>query len=244
VPEEDHANFHRWAVELISVGIDHDRGMAASAKLRDLFAHVLEARRRDPREDLLSLLGQAELDGARLSDDAIFALLRLLAPAGAETTYRSSSNLLFGLLSNPEQLAALDADRSLMMAAIDEGLRWEPPLTGIQRTCTEDTEVCGVAIPKGAMIHVNMGAANRDETRWENPDAFDIFRPSQQHMAFAFGPHRCLGIHLATMETRVVVEALLDRLPNLRLDPQAENVHITGMAFRSPLELPVVFDPH
>ena len=92
------------------------------------------------------------------------------------------------------------------------------------------------------MLHVNLGAANHDETRWNDPEAFDIFRPLKAHIAFAFGPHRCLGIHLANMETRVVLETLFDRLPNLRLDPDAEDVHITGMAFRSPLELPVLFD--
>jgi cytochrome P450 len=240
--EADHRDFHRWAIELISVGLDPETGMAASQKLSGLFARVLAERRKEPREDLMSVLAHAELDGTRLDDDAIFAFMKLLAPAGAETTYRSSSNLMFGLLSHPEQLEALRRDRSLMDAAIEEGVRWECPLTGILRTATEATEVCGVALPAGAMILVNLGAANRDETRYENPDEFDIFRKARQHMAFAFGPHRCLGMHLARMETRVVVEALLDRLPGLRLDPQAEDVHITGMMFRAPLELPVVFD--
>jgi cytochrome P450 len=86
-----------------------------------------------------------------------------------------------------------------------------------------------------------MGAANRDETRYERPDEFDIFRPVRTHMAFAFGPHRCLGMHLARMETRVVLEAVLDRLPNVRLDPEAKDPHITGEMFRSPLALPVVY---
>lgn len=243
LPEEDHRDFHRWAVELISVGIDMQAGMAASQKLKNLFARVLAERRTEPQDDLMSVLAHAELDGTRLDDEAIFAFLRLLAPAGAETTYRSSSNLMYGLLSHPDQLEALRSDRSLMDAAIEEGLRWECPLTGILRTCTEETEVAGVALPAGAMIFVNLAAANRDETRYENPDSFDLFRKGRQHMAFAFGPHRCLGMHLARMETRIVVDALLDRLPGLRLDPAADDVHITGMVFRSPLELPVVFDP-
>ncbi len=242
LPDEDWPRFHRWAVELISVGFNPERGLEASQKLRRLFASVLAERRTTPRDDLVTCLAEAELDGDRLSDEMIYSFLRLLAPAGAETTYRSSSNLLFGLLSQPEQLQALRADRSLMDAAIDEGVRWECPLTGIIRTATCDTTVCGVALPEGAFIHVNLGAANHDDTRWDDADVFDIHRPHRQNTAFASGPHTCLGMHLAKMETRVFLDALLDRLPNLRLDPDAKDVHITGYMFRAPRELPVVFD--
>jgi cytochrome P450 len=243
LPEEQHEDFHRLAVELISVSIDPEVGLRASAGLKEMFRTAIALRRRKPGDDLISVLAGARRDdGTQLDDDAIVAFLRLLAPAGAETTYRSSSNLLFGLLSHPDQLEALRADPSLIPQAIDEGLRWECPLTGIMRVCTEETEVAGVRIPENQMIHVNLGSANHDETRWDDPERFDIFRPLKAHIAFAFGPHRCLGIHLATMETRVVLETLLERLPKLRLDPDAEDVHITGMAFRSPLALPVRFD--
>jgi cytochrome P450 len=241
--EADHRDFHRLAVELISIAIDPMRGMRASQALREMFARVLAERRRAPREDLISVLAQAELDGTRLDDEAIYAFLRLLAPAGAETTYRSSSNLLFGLLTHRDQLDALRADRGLMSQAIEEGLRWECPLMSIMRTATRDVEVDGTLIPAGSVLNVNLGAANRDETRYENPDAFDIRRPQKTHMAFAFGAHRCLGMHLARMETSVVLNAIFDRLPGLRLDPAAEDVHITGLTFRSPLELPVLFEP-
>lgn len=242
LPEETHATFHRLALELISISFDPALGMAASAGLRELFAEVLALRRADPCEDLMSVLATAELDGTRLDDEQIYAFLRLLAPAGAETTYRSSSNLLFGLLSDPDQWEALKRDRSLIPAAIEEGLRWECPLTGIQRTAVRDVDVCGVKIPKGMPIHVCLGAANRDETRWEDPDRFDIHREHLHHASFAFGPHTCMGMHLARMETRILLETLFDRLPGLRLDPDAEDVHISGRMFRSPLELPVVFD--
>jgi cytochrome P450 len=243
LPAADRANFHRWAIELISVSFDEQRGLAGSKKLRDLFARVLEERRSTPQEDLITHLALAELDGERLSDELIYSFLRLLAPAGAETTYRSSSNLLVGLLSNPDQLDALRRDRSLLDAAIDEGVRWECPLTGIIRTATRDTEVCGVPIPAGAFIHVNIGSANHDEARWENAEAFDIHRSHRQNAAFASGAHTCLGMHLAKMETRVLLNRLFDRLPTLRLDPQAHDVHVTGFMFRSPAQLPVVFDP-
>jgi len=242
LPAADLPRFHRWAVELISIMVDIGRGFEASQKLREYFAGILTERRAAPRDDLISVLAQAELDGQRLTDEEIFAFLRLLLPAGAETTYRSSSTLLFGLLTRPEQLAALRADRTLMKRAIEEGLRWEPPLTGIARLAMRDCEVAGVQIPAGAVVSVCLGSANHDETRWERPDEFDMFRESKPHLAFAYGAHTCLGMHLARMETRVMMNALLDRLPNLRLDPSAEDVHITGLGFRAPRALPVVFD--
>src|SRR5207244_8460066 len=132
-----------------------ERGMAASQSLRDYFAGILEERRREPAGDVISVLGEAELEGERLTDEEIFAFLRLLLPAGAETTYRSSSNLLFGLLTHPDQLDALRADRSLLPQAIEEGLRWEPPLTGIARTTSRQVELGGVTIPAGALVDVN-----------------------------------------------------------------------------------------
>jgi cytochrome P450 len=241
LPRADLPQFHRLAIELISVSFDWDRGMRASGQLRDYFAGVLAARRAEPAVDLMSILAAAELDGKQLTDEEIFAFLRLLLPAGAETTYRSSSNLLFGLLTNPEQLDALRADRALMPQAIEEGLRWEPPLTTIVRTATRDTVVDGVDVPAGAVVITNMGSANHDEKYWERSEEFDIHREQRQHLAFAFGPHMCLGMHLARMETRVVLERVFDRLPNLRLDPAADAPHITGMTFRAPPALPVLF---
>jgi cytochrome P450 len=242
LPDADLTRFHRWAVELISVGFDWDRGMAASIALGEYFGAVLAERRLEPRHDVISDLAGAELDDQRLTDDEIFAFLRLLLPAGAETTYRSSSNLLYGLLRDPEQLEAVRADRSLLPQAIEEGIRWEPPLTGIMRTAVVDTTVCGVAIPAGSVVSVNMGAANRDPTRWERPDEFDIHRAAKPHAAFASGVHMCLGMHLARMETTVMINAVLDRLRGLRLDAEATDVHITGSTFRAPRSLPVVFD--
>jgi cytochrome P450 len=241
LPDDDLPVFHRKGVELITIMADIERGYQASLWLYDYFQKIITERRADPRNDLISVLAQAELEGQQLTDDEIIAFLRLLLPAGAETTYRSSSNLMYGLLSNPDQLEALRKDRSLMPQAIEEGVRWEPPLTSIGRTAARDVEIEGVLIPKGSPVSVCMASANRDESRWENPDAFDIFRDQKQHMSFAFGPHMCLGMHLARMETSVAINAILD-LPNLRLDPAAEDVHISGLAFRAPAGLPVLFD--
>ena len=129
-----------------------------------------------------------------------------------------------------------------MPQAIEEGLRWEPPLLGIMRAPTIDVEIRGVAIPAGTALGVNIGSANRDETRYERPDVFDIRRDPKQHIAFGFGPHMCLGMHLARMETRVAVSAVLDRLPDVRLDPaDTSDAHIHGDIFRSPTTLPVLF---
>jgi cytochrome P450 len=243
IPDADLASFHRGAIELISVAFDMPRARRASERLGALFQRLIDERRTAPREDLVSVLVEAEVDGERLSDDLIIAFLRLLAPAGAETTYRSSSNLLLGLLTHTDQLEAVRRDRALVPQAIEEGLRWEAPLPGIMRRATADTELAGVPIPAGATIGVHLGAANRDDARYADPGAFDIFRPAKQHMAFAFGPHRCLGMHLARSETQVALEQVLDRLPNLRLDPDAGEVFISGLTFRSPMALPVVFDP-
>ena len=241
LPDDDVDTFHGRAVAM-SNAIDWDHAVEASQWLHDYFATILEERRRVPGDDIISALAAAELDGQRLGDEDIFAFLRLLLPAGAETTYRSSSNLFFALLSKPNMLEAVRADRSLIAQAIEEGIRWEPPLTGIARLCMREAEVCSVRIPAGAVIHVNLGSANHDEARWDNGDEYDLWRQPGQHMAFAFGPHMCLGMHLARMETAVALNALLDRLPNLRLDPEADDVHITGLMFRAPRSLPVVFD--
>ncbi|HEY3723692.1 MAG TPA: cytochrome P450 [Acidimicrobiia bacterium] len=241
LPNSEMEHFHRLAVELISVGFDMDRGLAASQALGDYLGAILADRRESPADDLMSTLAQAELDGQHLTDDEIFAFLRLLLPAGAETTYRSSGNLLFGLLNDPAQLDAVRHDRSLIPQAIEEGLRWEPPLLTIIRTATRDTEVEGMPIPAGSMVVINMGSANHDEKYWTDPERFDIFRTQRQHLAFAFGPHMCLGMHLARMETRIVLDRLLDRLPDLRLDPSEPAPFITGMTFRNPDRLPVVW---
>jgi cytochrome P450 len=130
----------------------------------------------------------------------------------------------------------------LLPQAIEEALRFEPPLLQINRTATREVEIAGVIMPEGASVSTCLGSANHDETRWENPEKFDIFRPPIPHLAFAHGPHMCLGMHLARLETRALINKVLDRLPNLALDPGDTDPHIRGMIFRSPTSLPVRFD--
>jgi cytochrome P450 len=241
LPEEDFAQFQRWSVELISLVGDIDRGLAASEALRNYFADFVALRRSDPKEDVISDLVMAEVDGERLTDEAIYSFLRLLLPAGAETTYRSSGNLLYLLLTHTDQLEAVRSDRSLLPQAIEEALRFEPPLLSINRTTTCEVEIGGVTLAAGESISPSIGSANHDETRWENPEVFDIFRTPIPHIAFAHGPHMCLGMHLARLETRALVNRVLDRLPGLALNPGDTDPHIRGQVFRSPTALPVTF---
>jgi cytochrome P450 len=242
---EDHEYFHPRALAVINVAARPDEGIAASAELREYFATVVEARRTKPGNDLISELVQAELDGEQLGDEEIYSFLRLLLPAGAETTYRATGSFLYGLMTHPDQFEALKADRSLMPQAIEESIRWESPLLITSREVSRDTELAGVEIPKGAGVVTNVGSANHDPTRWPDGDEFDIFREPQPHIAFGVGVHMCLGMHLARMEMASAVNRLLDRCPNLRPDPdrwEADDVHIHGERFRSPTTLPVVFD--
>jgi cytochrome P450 len=242
LPRKDYPQFQRWSVALLSILFNRERGLAASEALREYFIPILAARRQEPRDDLISGLAQAEIEGEKLSDEEIFSFLRLLLPAGVETTYRSLGNLVFALLSNPAQLDAVRSDRSLIPQAIEEAVRWEPPLLTITRVATRDTELGGVSIPAGSAVMPVLGAANRQEDRYPEPDCFDIFRSARAHIGFGHGVHVCLGMHLARLEMRVALNLLFDRLPNLRLDPEGDDPHIRGQVFRSPTSLPVLFD--
>jgi cytochrome P450 len=246
LPEEDLPWFRKRAVELISYNVKYKRAFEASAALKDYFSEQIDKRRSKPTEDIIGDLVSAEidgekLDGEKLDDEAIYSFLRLLLPAGLETTYRSSGNLLYLLLTHPDQFLAVQDDRELIAPAIEEGLRFETPLTTVQRYAAEETELEGVTLPQGAVIDVCIGSANRDEHRWERSEEFDIFRKRVPHISFAAGEHTCLGLHLARMETRVALECLLDRLTDITLLTE-DNPHIYGQPFRSPTALPVTFD--
>lgn len=246
LPEEDYEQFQRWAVGIINVSRDWERGVRCAGELRDYLARIVEERREDPHDDLVTDLVTAELDGEKLDDEEIFSFLRMLLPAGIETTYRSSGNLLYLLLTHPEQLDAVRADRSLIPQAIEEALRYESPVGLTLRVTTRATSISGVPIPEGTVVASMLFSANRDPDAYDNPESFDILREPTQHMSFGTGPHLCLGMHLARMETRVAMNALFDRLPHLRLDQDEArriDAHIHGdMLFRSPTALPVVWD--
>jgi cytochrome P450 len=128
-----------------------------------------------------------------------------------------------------------------MQHAVEEAIRWETPLLITNRRVLADTEVGGVEIPAGADCITHLGSANHDESHWDNPDAFDITREPKPQIAFGVGPHMCIGMHLARLELKVATNRILDRLPNLRLDPDGNDPHIHGERFRSPTSLPVLF---
>ncbi|MXY10186.1 MAG: cytochrome P450 [Acidimicrobiaceae bacterium] len=242
VPTTDHEQFNDWSIKINYGPLYPEEGVAASQAMRDYLEPLVEARRAEPTGDLLSELVHAEIDGARLTDEKIYGFLRLLLPAGAETTYRAFGSCLLALLDRPEAMARVRADRSLVPAAVEETLRWETSVTMVARRAVADTEIGGCPVPAGSSVSIISGSASHDEARWDDPGQWDLDRVPQQHMAFGTGPHQCLGMHLARMELEAGINAVLDRLPNLRLDPDAERPVISGYAFRGPLTLPVLFD--
>ncbi len=217
------------------------------AAVIEKIAPIVVARRGEPRDDLISVLVQAELtdeSGAthRLSDNEIYSFSLLLLAAGSGTTWKQMGTTLTALLQRPDVLQAVRDDRALLRSAIEESLRWMPTDPMFSRWVTQDTDFYGVSMPKGSVVHICIGAANRDPQRWERPDEFDITRPLKSSLAFGGGEHICLGMHVARAEMITGIEAVLDRLPNLRLDPDAEPPRFVGMYERGATAIPVVFD--
>ena len=242
LPPEDVKTFHKLAIAQTVVMYDVPHGTEASRKLGVYFKALLDERRRNPGDDLVSLLALAEADGEQLPEEILISFLRQLVNAGGDTTYRATSVLLTGLLANPDQLDAVRQDRTLIPQAIEEALRWDGPVLIATRTPTVDTELCGVKIPAGACLSVASGSANRDPARFESPDQFDIFRKRQRNFGFAFGPHVCIGQHLARIEMTRALNAILDRLKNIRLDPALPAPVIQGTMMRVPKHIHVCFD--
>jgi len=236
--------FHKLAIAQLLSSIGAPQGQEASHKLGNFFGELLRQRRANPGNDLISHLATVEADGEKLPDDVLISFLRQLMNAGGDTTFRGTSVLLTGLLTHPDQLKAVTEDRSLIPAAIDEALRWEGPVTATMRYVSRDTELEGVPLKEGTYLNVVLGSANRDPTKFERPDEFDIFRKNKvRHIAFASGPHLCIGQHLARVEMTRALNAILDRLPNLRLDPDKPAPNIVGHLLRYPHHLWVRFGP-
>lgn len=236
--------FHKLAVaQLLSSG-GYTQGPEATAKLGEFFAAMLAQRRANPGDDLVSHLATVEVDGEYLDDDVLISFLRQLVNAGGDTTYRATSVLLTCLLKEPELYEEVLNDRSMIAPAIEEALRWDGPVTSTFRYCMKDTEVAGVLIPKGSMVDVCLGSANRDPKYYEDPDKFDIHRKrTVRQLGFAGGPHICVGQHLARVEMTRALEAVLDNLKNLRLDPDMPPPNIVGHSLRAPDHIFVKFDP-
>lgn len=223
-----------------------ERGHALGEVNRMLLA-LIAARREQSGDDVVSGLVNAELataDGGKrkLTDEEILNYCRLIMLAGGGTTWRQLGITLYALLTNYHFWEACRDDRNLITAAIEESMRWRPTDPTFPRLVTQDIEIEGVAIPAGARVDLCLGAANRDPTRWDNPDVYNLFRPIKPHLGFGVGTHRCLGIDVAKQEMITALNGLMDRFPNMHLDTSAPPpVLIGGLEQRGMSAVPVRF---
>lgn len=255
----DHDRFHGWYTTVIAF-LGNLAGdpevVAAGERTRQEFAAymipVIQRRREEPGDDLLSALCAAEVDGVRMSDEDIKAFCSLLLAAGGETTDKAIASIFANLLAHPDQLAAVREDRSLIDRAFAETLRFTPPVHMIMRQAARDVELSGGTVPAGATVTCLIGSANRDDARYRDPDRFDLFRTdltsttafsaAADHLAFALGRHFCVGALLAKAEVETGVGQLLDAMEDLRLADGLTPVE-RGVFTRGPSSLPVRFTP-
>jgi cytochrome P450 len=215
------------------------RGLSAEDKAHALgevarmLKDLIAARRAEPRDDVVSGLIKndfklAEGGTRKLTDEEIFGYCRLIMLAGGGTTWRQLGITLHALLTNYPFWEACREDRKLVERAIDEAARWRPTDPTFPRLIMQDMEVEGVALPAGARVDLCLGAANRDPARWDNPDTYDLFRAPQYHLGFGLGPHQCLGMNVAKQEMVTAINGLMDRFPNMHLDPAAPAPQLVG----------------
>jgi len=190
---------------------------------------LVERKRANPGEDILTALIDAEEEGEKLSEDELVAMVFLLIIAGHETTYNLITNATYALLTHPEQLARLRADMSLIDSTIEEVLRFNGPLYGTKpEYATEDITIRGVTIPKGSTVMPLLGSGNHDTDIFENPEVFDITRSPNRHLGFGQGIHYCLGAPLARLETKIAIQRLFERNPNLRLAVEPSELELAA----------------
>jgi cytochrome P450 len=200
-------------------GLDPRDGIGPAMELGRYLAGALDERRSAPRDDLLSALLEAEVEGQRLAPPELIGFAFLLLVAGNETTTNLISNAAILLDRHPDQRRLLVEDPARIATAIEEFLRYDSPVQGLARTTTRAVRLHGVEIPAGRKVLLLFASANRDERRIADPDRFDVTRDPNPHLAFGFGTHFCLGASLARLEARVAFEELLARLPGYRLAP-------------------------
>ena len=239
LPEKDRVQFQKWSNDLLGLTMLDDPEMIALAtianvELVEYFKQIIEQKRQSPGQDLITQLIAAEEEGDRLTAHEMYATCVLLLTAGHETTTRLISNGMCALLQHPEQLAMLQRDPSLTPNAVEEMLRYEPPVQFMPRIAAQDIDFYGNKIKKNQLLLVSIASANRDEFANPDPDTFDITRESVQHVSFGHGIHLCLGLSLARLEAKVAINALLQRYPNMTLTPQtidwSSNQFVRGMA--------------
>jgi cytochrome P450 PksS len=228
VTERDRERFHGWAAKFIDASASGTLGMLLALptayRLTGLFQELADLRRRQPDDRLIASLLRASEGDDRLSQHEILAMIFLLLLAGHETTANLIGNGTLALLENPDQLALLRAQPELIEPAVEEFLRYASPVVcGAPRIALEDVEIGGVTIPKGSQVIGMLSSANRDATKFADPDRLDIRRDPNRHLAFGLGIHFCLGTQLARLEAKIALGALIQRFPNLSLAvPRAE----------------------
>lgn len=215
-------------------------------RIEELMTPLVEERRREPKDDLLSNLLAAELvdeDGAHaLGDREIMGFARVLLTAGLSTTWRQLGIFVYLVLRDPALRARVEEDPTIQAKLIEEMMRWEGTETIMRRHVAADTVLDGVELPKGSIVEICMTAANRDPNRWDDPETFDPDRVRKPHLAFGGGAHICLGMHVARAEITTALSTILRRLRNVRIDPTAEEIEIIGFEARGVNHLPVVWD--
>ena len=216
-------------------------GMAQiQAVIADFFMYfkaITDDRKANPREDVASVIANGKLDGEPINDFEAMSYYVIVATAGHDTTSSSTAGAVWGLCANPDQFEKVKADPSLIPGLVDESIRWMTPVKHFMRSATEDTELGGKKIAKGDWLWLAYPSGNRDEAVFENPDAFQVDRKPNKHLAFGYGAHLCLGQHLAKMEMRILFEELLPRLKTLEFagDPKLSQ----GNFVSGPKSLPI-----
>ena len=230
VAPEDHPTLLKWSDDLMrgqGTTDEHllNEMMAAFAGYSEFATSAIEERRGCPRDDLMSILVNSEIEGDTLADDEILAESLLILIGGDETTRHVITGGLYQLLANRAQWELLLGDRSLVPSAVEESLRWVSPIKNMARTATRDVELQGKQIQAGQKLLMLYPSANRDEDHFKDPQTFDVTRSPNDHVAFGFGPHFCLGAPLARLEIKIAFERLLERLPDLHLVDDEEPEH-------------------
>jgi cholest-4-en-3-one 26-monooxygenase len=222
VPQKDRHKVFDWSNKLI--GFDdpeftttEEEGHRAATEMY-LYANELALeRKRCPVDDLVTKLLTGEVDGTRLTEMEFDSFFLLLAVAGNETTRNLITQGMRALFEHPDQFELLRQDPSLVPSAVEEMLRWNPPVMYFRRTVTEDTELGGVELRRGDKVCLYYPSANRDESAFANPNRFDVRRKPNPHLAFGIGEHFCLGSHLARMEIQIMFDQIVRRLPDIEL---------------------------
>ena len=227
VPPQERETFLEWSDDMMNAQGTNatadmiDKMMAAFTAYADFTLRTIAERRAAPTEDLTSVLAHAEVDGQRMSDEEIVAETLLILVAGDETTRHVLSGGMEQLLRNPDQRDALAADPARIPAAVEEMVRWVSPVKNMCRTVTRDVDFHGTELRAGEKVMLLFEAANFDESVFDNPDQFDVTRNPNPHIAFGLGAHFCLGNQLASLESRLMFERLLERIPAMELATDA-----------------------